>query len=313
MNNEGSINKTDTATVATIGFFDGVHRGHRFLIEQVKDVARGNDMLSMVITFDKHPRQVLNSKYMPQLLSTLSEKERMIKATGVDICKVLSFNKDIASMSAFDFMKDVLKKELNVKVLIIGYDNRFGHNREEGFEDYVKYGKGLGIEVIKAKAFVLNDVNISSSVVRSFLSEGEIEMASICLGYRYNISGKVVDGVKEGRKMGYPTANLDTNESGKLIPKNGVYAVMVNWQDSDKEYMAMMNIGKRPTFNGENTTIEVNILDYNGDLYGKMLKVTFIKRLRSEQKFSSESALAAQLGTDRENAKTACLSAMRHD
>lgn len=312
MNNEGSINKTDTATVATIGFFDGVHRGHRFLIEQVKDVAKGNGMLSMVITFDKHPRQVLNSEYMPQLLSTLSEKERMIKATGVEICKVLSFNKDIASMSAFDFMKDILKKELNVKVLIIGYDNRFGHNREEGFEDYVKYGKELGIEVIKAKAFVLNDVNISSSVVRSFLSEGEIEMASMCLGYRYNISGKVVDGVKKGRKMGYPTANLDTTESGKLIPKNGVYAVMVNWQDSDKEYMAMMNIGKRPTFNGENTTIEVNILDYNGDLYGKTLKVTFIKRLRSEQKFSSESALAAQLGTDRENAKAACLSAMRH-
>ncbi len=313
MKNEGSINKTDTATVATIGFFDGVHRGHRFLIEQVKDVAKENGILSMVITFDKHPRQVLNSEYMPQLLSTLSEKKRMIKTTGVDICKVLSFNKDIASMSAFDFMKGILKKELNVKVLIIGYDNRFGHNRKEEFEDYVKYGKELGIEVIKAKAFILNGVNISSSVVRSFLSEGEIEMATMCLGYRYNILGKVVNGVKEGRKMGYPTANLDTTEFGKLIPKNGVYAVMVNWQDSEKEYMAMMNIGKRPTFNGENTTIEVNILDYNGNLYGKTLKVTFIKRLRSEQKFSSESALAAQLGTDREKAKAACLSAMRHD
>lgn len=313
MKNEGSINKTDTATVATIGFFDGVHRGHRFLIEQVKDVAKENGILSMVITFDKHPRQVLNSEYMPRLLSTLSEKKRMIKTTGVDICKVLSFNKDIASMSAFDFMKGILKKELNVKVLIIGYDNRFGHNRKEEFEDYVKYGKELGIEVIKAKAFILNGVNISSSVVRSFLSEGEIEMATMCLGYRYNILGKVVNGVKEGRKMGYPTANLDTTEFGKLIPKNGVYAVMVNWQDSEKEYMAMMNIGKRPTFNGENTTIEVNILDYNGNLYGKTLKVTFIKRLRSEQKFSSESALAAQLGTDRENAKAACLSAMRHD
>lgn len=289
--------------VATIGFFDGVHRGHRFLIEQMKEVAKKKGLRSMVITFDRHPRQVLNSDYMPQMLTSLEEKVKRIKETGVDICEVLGFNKDMAALTAFDFMKTILKEKLNVKFLVIGYDNRFGHNRSEGFEDYERYGKEIGMEVIKAKAFVLNGVNVSSSVTRSFLAEGEVEMAEMCLGYKYRLSGNVVDGVKEGRKMGYPTANIDTNGICKLIPANGVYAVKATWDGEEKEYMAMMNIGKRPTFNGTTTTIEVNIIDYSGNLYGKTLTVEFVKRLRSERKFPSEKALMTQLGIDREATK----------
>lgn len=289
--------------VATIGFFDGVHRGHRFLIEQVKEVARRNKLKSMVITFDKHPRQVLNSEYMPQMLTTLEEKVEKIKGTGVDICEVLAFDKDMAALSAYDFMKSVLKEKLNVIFLVIGYDNRFGHNRSEGFEDYERYGKEIGIEVIRAKAFVLNGVNVSSSVTRSFLTEGEVEMAEMCLGYKYSLSGNVIDGVKEGRKMGYPTANIDISGICKLIPANGVYAVKAYWNGAGKEYMAMMNIGNRPTFNGKTTTLEVNIIDYSGDLYGRTLTVAFVKRLRTEKRFPSEKALMAQLEKDREATK----------
>ena len=289
-------------SVATIGFFDGVHRGHRFLIEQVKEVAKAEGLLSMVITFDKHPREVLRSDYQPQMLSSLEEKVERIRLSGVDRCEVLPFNKETASLSAYDFMKTVLKERLGVSSLIIGYDNRFGHNRTEGFDDYVAYGKELGIEVIRAKAFVLNSVNVSSSVIRAFLSEGEVEMAAMCLGYRYCLSGTVVSGVQEGRKMGFPTANIDMGGIRKLIPARGVYA-MIATLDNGTAYPAMMNIGNRPTFNGNTTTMEVNILDYHGDLYGRRLAVSFVKRLRLEQRFPSEKALMEQLKKDEEETR----------
>lgn len=288
----------NTGFVATIGFFDGVHRGHRFLIEQVKETARKRGAQSMVITFDKHPREVLHSDYMPQMLSTPEEKVERIKATGIDRCIVLPFNEETANVSAYDFMKDTLKGRLGVGCLVIGYDNRFGHNRTEGFDDYAEYGKQLGIEVMKAKAYLLNGVRISSSVVRSFLSEGEVEMAATCLGYKYSVGGTVVNGVKEGRKMGYPTANIDMQGISKLIPAHGVYAVIASLDDGTRR-PAMMNIGNRPTFHGEKTTMEVNILDYDGDLYGKTLTVTFIKRLRGERRFESEKALMRQLEADK--------------
>ncbi len=223
----------------------------------------------------------------------------MIKATGVDHCEVLPFDEAMASLSAYDFMKMVLRDRLGVKYLVIGYDNRFGHNRSEGFDDYVRFGRELGIEVIRAKAFVLNGVNVSSSVVRSFLSAGEVEMAAMCLGYRYSISGKVVSGVQEGRKMGFPTANIDIKGIKKMLPANGVYAVVALLSDGS-QYQAMMNIGMRPTFHGEKTTLEVNLFDFSGNLYGKQLSVSFVKRIREERKFESEKALKRQLEKDRE-------------
>ncbi len=290
----------DKDSVATIGFFDGVHCGHRFLIEQVKEDAKANGLRSMVITFDRHPRQVLRSDYQPQMLSTLPEKVEKILQTGVDRCEVLPFNEETASLTAYQFMKSVLKERFGVKRLIIGYDNRFGHNRSEGFDEYVEYGKQLGIDVIRAEAFVLNGVNVSSSVARAFLSEGEIEMATACLGYSYSLSAKVVSGVQEGRKMGFPTANLDIRNMQKLIPAHGAYAVIASLEDGTR-HPAMMNIGTRPTFNGGTTTMEVNILDFCGNLYGCTLKVTFVKRLRGEKRFESEKALMRQLEKDKEN------------
>lgn len=294
-------------SVATIGFFDGVHRGHRFLINQVKQLAEENGIQSMVVTFDRHPRQVLHSDYMPQMLSTLAEKVDLIRSTGVDRCEVLPFNEQTASLSARDFMLSVLKQRLGVEKLVIGYDNRFGHNRAEGFDDYVRYGREIGIEVVQAKAFVLNGVNVSSSVVRSFLSEGEVEMAAMCLSYRYSLSGKVVDGVKEGRRLGFPTANISMEGQQKLIPARGAYAVWATLDDGER-YPAMMNIGTRPTFSGGKTTLEVHLLNFSGNLYGRELAVSFVRRLRGEQRFESEKALMRQLEKDSEQTRV-CLAA----
>ena len=196
-------------------------------------------------------------------------------------------------------MKQVLHDRLNVKQLIIGYDNRFGHNREEDFEDYVRYGNELGIEVIHNQAFVLNGVNVSSSVIRSFLQAGEIEMATLCLGYSYTLVGKVVHGFAQGRKMGFPTANIDTAESSQLVPAPGVYAVKVKIENTVTLLHGMMNIGMRPTFDGSKLTLEVNIFNFQGDLYGKQLQVVFIHRIREERKFNNALGLAEQLQKDR--------------
>lgn len=286
--------------VATIGFFDGVHRGHRFLIKHVMDEARKAGLRSVVVTFDRHPRQVLQQEYQPELLTTLADKVRLLQGTSIDHVEVLHFDETLASLTAFDFMEQVLKEKLGAKKLVIGYDNRFGHNRAEGFDDYVRHGKSLGIEVIHNPAFLLNNVRVSSSVVRSFLKEGEARMAALCLGRPHAITGKVVGGHREGRKMGFPTANLDTSAYGLLIPKSGVYAVKARIGNEGEWLPAMMNIGMRPTFNGNRLSLETNILDFKGDLYGNELHVQFIDRVRDEHKFKNADALTQQLLDDEE-------------
>ena len=288
--------------VATIGFFDGVHRGHKFLIKSVIDSAAEHGLQSAVITFDRHPRLVLHKEFQPRLLTTADEKLRLLAATGVNRCEMLRFDEQTASLSAYDFMKTVLRGRLNVRRLITGYDNRFGHNRAEGFDDYVRYGLELGMEVERAEAFVLNGVNVSSSVVRSFLSAGETDMASMCLGYHYKIVGTVVSGYHEGRKLGFPTANIDVEDKLKLVPEAGVYAVRVRIGDEPELLDGMMNIGTRPTFDGTETTLEVNIFGFGGDIYGRKITVEFHRRLREERKFGSVYKLMDQLKADREEA-----------
>ena len=284
--------------VATIGFFDGVHRGHQFLIKQVCDEAKASGMESAVITFDEHPRKVLHQDYQPRLLSTLEEKLILLSRTGIGNAVVLHFDREMAGLSAHDFMEKVLRDRLNVKKLIIGYDNRFGHNRAEGFDDYVRMGHEMGIEVIQSQAFSLNGVNVSSSYIRKLIEKGELELANKCLGYPYAIYGKVVSGYQEGRKLGFPTANLDLSGSGQLVPANGVYGVKVRLQDSMQYRRGMMNIGTRPTFNGKNLSIEAYIFDFSGDIYGQTLVAAFIHRIRDEHKFDSAEELAEQMRND---------------
>ena len=285
-------------SVATIGFFDGVHRGHRFLINNVVKEAASRGLLSTVVTFDRHPRQVLGSDFQPRLLSTNEEKMLLLSKTGVERCVMLPFSEQMAQMTACDFMKKILRDRLGVQVLIIGYDNRFGHNRSEGFDDYVHYGREMGIEVMSAQSFLLHGINVSSSVIRSFLQEGEIEMAENCLGYPYFFTGKVVKGFRVGHELGFPTANIEQDNMLKMIPSPGVYAVKVRIEGTVELKHAMMNIGTRPTFNGTQQTLEVHILNFNDDIYGKMISVAFVHKLRNERQFPSKEALSEQLVKD---------------
>lgn len=285
-------------SVATIGFFDGVHRGHRFLINNVVKEAAARGLQSTVVTFDRHPRQVLGSDFQPRLLSTNEEKMLLLSKTGVERCVMLPFSEQMAQMTACDFMKKILRDRLGVQVLIIGYDNRFGHNRSEGFDDYVRYGREMGIEVISAQSFLLHGINVSSSVIRSFLQEGEIEMAENCLGYPYFFTGKVVKGFRVGHELGFPTANIEQDNMLKMIPSPGVYAVKVRIEGTVELKHAMMNIGTRPTFNGTQQTLEVHILNFNDDIYGKMISVAFVHKLRNERQFPSKEALSEQLLKD---------------
>lgn len=294
--------------VATIGFFDGVHTGHRYLIQQVKEIAADKGLHTALVTFPIHPRKVMNADYRPELLTTPEEKISLLSETGVDYCLMLDFTPDISRLTAQEFMAQILKERFQVQCLVIGYDHRFGHNRSEGFEDYVRYGKAIGIEVICARVCTNNknidvpvhiDTPVSSSLIRKLLHEGEVNVAARCLGYEYFLDGTVVGGYQVGRKIGFPTANLSVDNPDKLVPADGVYAVWVSFDG--KTYMGMLNIGVRPTIdNGPNRTIEVNILHFHSDIYDKIIRLTFVKRTRPELKFDSIGELIAQLYKDAE-------------
>lgn len=290
-------------SVATIGVFDGVHLGHQLVIGKVLEQARQRGLVSTVITFDRSPREVLDPSFHPQLLTTLEEKSDIIASLGVDQLVVLPFTREMASLSAWDFMQQVLSDQLHVKVLFTGYDNRFGHDRTEGFDDYVHYGVKLGMQVLRGDVELMDggSLAVSSSEIRRLLAdEGRVELMPRYLTRRYVLKGRVMFGEHIGHKIGYPTANLEPEGTGKLIPAAGVYAVWAKLEGEQSPRAAMMNIGMRPTFDGHRQTLEVNILGFDGDLYGQMVQVTFVERLRDERKFDSPEALAAQLEQDRD-------------
>ena len=290
-------------SVATIGVFDGVHAGHQQVINRVVSDAKFHHLASMVITFDRHPRQLFDPQFRPQLLTTQQEKEQEIERLGVDFLVVLPFTKEMASLSARDFMAQILKERLNVKMLQVGYDNRFGHNSTEGIDDYRRYGDELGIMVYKGIRldFQGYHVPVCSSNIRSLIAEeGEVDTANMFLGRNYELSGKVMPGEHIGHQLGFPTANLEPDDPFKVIPASGVYGVWATVGDSQKPLPAMMNIGTRPTFDGRNRTLEVNIFDFDGDLYGQTVRISFLFRLREERKFESPEALVAQLQKDKE-------------
>ena len=298
-------------SVATIGFFDGVHSGHRYLIEQVKHYAQKDHLASIVITFVQHPRQLLHPEQSFHLLSSTDMKLLLLSKTGIGEGVVLPFSKTIASLSAFDFMQQVLRDQLNVRRLVIGYDNRFGHNRQETFEDYVRYGREMGIEVVKSQEFLNDGMKVSSSVIRSLLLEGNIRLANKCLGYPFTVVGKVVGGYQEGRKLGFPTANLVLDEASQLLPQPGVYAVWARLKHQMTMYKAMMNIGTRPTFQGHVQTLEVNIFNFSDNIYGQQLIVSFADRLRDEHCFTTPEALSRQLDEDKQQAE-ACFERLKY-
>lgn len=292
-------------SVATIGFFDGVHRGHRFLIDQVKEVAATNGLCSALITFPIHPGQVMQTMYQPQLISSPEEKLELLETTAVDYCVLLPFTHELSLLSAREFMK-LLRDNFNIRALVIGYDHRFGHNRSESFEDYCRYGKELNIYIVRARAYTDGEAKISSSVIRQLLKEGDVSLAAKFLGYNYFLDGTVVDGYKIGRKIGFPTANLKVDCPDKLIPSEGVYAVYVYVKGN--KWAGMLNIGHRPTINnGKNLSIEVNILNFSDNIYHEEMRIEFVKYLRPEEKYDNVDALIAQMHKDRdETARLLC-------
>ena len=289
-----------TPSVATIGFFDGVHLGHRYLINQVKMAASLNGWCSSIITFPVHPRQVIQSDYQPSLLSSPEEKIELLASTGIDNCILLPFTKELSQLTAWEFMQ-LLYNKYKVRMLVIGYDHRFGHNRAETFEDYCRYGRELGIHIMQATAYTQEQDKVSSSAIRRALLFGEVSTAAKYLGYPYFLQGTIVGGYQVGRKIGFPTANLQVDFSNKLIPSVGVYAVYV--YVNGQKYKGMLNIGHRPTLNnGTDLSIEVHILDFEGDIYHQPMRIEFIDFLRTEAKFQSTEELALQIQKDKEAA-----------
>ena len=300
-------------SVATIGFFDGVHRGHQFVVRQVAEEARKRGLEAVVVTFDRPPREVVTGKKSP-LLTTLDEKKRLILAAGADRCEILPFTPELAALSARQFMQTVLKEQLRVEVLMLGYDNRFGHrspDHPETFNDYQRYARELGIELIllpeMPPSFLAPRSSLlaqNSTTIRHALRDGNIALATELLGRPYSITGRVVHGRGEGHRIGFPTANIAPESVATILPKSGVYAVEVKAPSNLPQLgaatkLGMMNIGTRPTYDGNSLSLEVHIIDFDGDLYGQMLTVDFLHRIRDEQPFDSPEALRKQLEKDR--------------
>lgn len=291
-------------SVATMGFFDGVHLGHRFLIDQVKKEAQRLGLPSAVITFPVHPRKVLQQEYQPALLCGYDEKLHQLANTGIDYCFSLSFTPELSQITANEFIVNVLNKRLGVQTLFVGHDHRFGHNREEGFVEYQRYGEAVGMKVIQAQEYRHEEHAISSSRIRTLLKEGNVTAANTLLSYNYTISGKIIEGFQVGRTIGFPTANIKAWEKYKVIPLLGVYAVKVHLADS-KVYGGMLYIGKRPTIHEDlEISVEVNIFDFEGNLYNQSLTVEFIDFIRSDEKFDSMEDLTTQIQVDKKNVMT---------
>lgn len=288
---------TKKPTVVTIGTFDGVHLGHQKIVNQVTEAAKINDCESLVLTFFPHPRMVLQEGTEMKQLNTIEEKTALLDQLGVDYLVIHPFDKTFSRMTAEEFVKDVLVDTFQLKKIIIGYDHRFGRNRTADINDLIAFGATYGFEVAQISAEELNDVSISSTKIRTALNEGNVDLANDYLGYAYSLTGEVVQGQQLGRTIGFPTANIFVKEDYKLIPLNGVYVVYS--EINEKKVYGMMNIGTRPTVAGTQQTIEVHFLDFNENLYGKTISVSFLKRLRNEQKFPSLEALKAQLFSDR--------------
>ena len=291
--------KLDNAIVTT-GTFDGVHIGHQAILNRLVDFAKKENGESVLITFFPHPRMVLQKDLSLKLLNTISEKIALLSKTGIDHLLIFPFTKEFSRMSSVDFVRDVLVNSIGTKKLVIGYDHQFGRNREGSFKHLVEFGPVYGFEVEEISAQDIDSISVSSTKIRTALVDyGDVKTASKYLGKPYHLSGSVVTGKKIGSKIGFPTANIKIEEEYKLIPKDGVYAVSLI---IDKiEYKGMLNIGNRPTVSGKDKTIEVNIFNFDKEIYNHEIKLCFIERLRDEQKFENIEGLIAQLKKDKEN------------
>ncbi|MEM9053486.1 MAG: bifunctional riboflavin kinase/FAD synthetase [Bacteroidota bacterium] len=287
-----------SGTIVTVGTFDGVHIGHKTILKRIIELARERKEESALLTFWPHPRLVLfPDDNELKLLSTLEERIELLDRAGLDHLIIHPFTKEFSRITALEYVRDILVRDLNVSKLVIGYDHHFGRNREGNLNQLKMMAPDYGFEVEEISAQEIDDVNVSSTKIRNALFDGDLARANEFLGYEYTVTGKVVEGEKIGRTIGFPTANVEPAESFKLIPGNGVYSVAVRFEGA--HYKGMANLGKRPTVNeSEDSILEVNLFDFSGDLYGKEIEVTFVNRIRDEIKFESLDQLKAQLEND---------------
>ena len=287
-------------TVVTIGTFDGVHLGHRKILERITGSAKKTGLKSTVLTFFPHPRMVLQKDVDIKLLNTLGEKIQILESLGLDYLVVHPFTKEFSRLSAKEYVRDILVDGLGAQRVIIGYDHRFGRNRNASIEELVEFGKTFGFQVEEIPAQEVEDVSVSSTKIRMALEAGDIETANAYLSYAYMLTGMVAKGRGLGRDFGFPTANLQIPESYKQLPKNGSY--VVRCQYDGQQLHGMMNIGFNPTVDGSKKSIEVHFFDFGGDLYGQKIQLQLLHRIRDEQKFGSIEALKQQLKKDRAHA-----------
>ena len=285
-------------TIVTIGTFDGVHVGHKKIIQKIVQNGIDLNLETVILTFFPHPRMVLNGESDIKLLNTIDEKSSLLEKNGIQNLIIQKFDTAFSELSAEAFVKNILVDQLNIQKIIIGHDHRFGKNRSANIDDLVIFGKKYNFDVEQISVQEIDDVAVSSTKIRNAIIGGKIELANDYLGYKYQLSGEVIDGKKLGRTIGFPTANINILEHYKLIPKNGVYVVKSSIDN--KAVIGIMNIGIKPTFNEKKISVEVYFLDFDAELYGKTLTIKLITYIREEQKFESLNDLKNQIETDKQ-------------
>ena len=289
--------KPSKKTIVTLGTFDGVHLGHNAILDTICNIAKQENLESVLLTFFPHPRLIISNDSEIKMLNTMAEKAMLLEQKGIQNFIIHPFDKLFSELSPREFVEKVLIKQLNIQKIIIGYDHKFGKNRAADFNDLIAFGREFDFEVEEIPAKQVDEVSVSSTKIRNSLLEGKISLANAYLGYSYMLSGNVVKGNKLGRTIGFPTANIQISENYKLIPKNGAYIVtaIVN----NKTVFGMLNIGIKPTLGENLMSIEVHLLDFSEDIYGQKMQVNVVERLRGEHKFESLEALKSQLEIDK--------------
>ena len=281
----------------TVGTFDGVHLGHQKIINQLVKKAKQKNCGTLLLTFDPHPRKVVQPSNAPLLLQTIEERSEILSKLGLEIIFVQPFTKAFSKLNSEEYVKDILVNQLNVEHLLVGYNHRFGKNRTANIFDLKKLGKKYKFSVSEIQAHIVNKITVSSTKIRHAINNGNIKYANSLLGHTYKLKGIVMKGRQNGKKIGFPTANVKIKEREKILPKNGVYAVKVNYNEIT--HLAMMNIGTNPTFNGNYISNEVHLINWDGDLYKKEIEIFFIERIRDDKKFNSIQDLSIQLQNDK--------------